>query len=60
MSTRSIGGEGLRAATSLLERKLAAPPASRTNDEIASLAAIEIDDEERAQTKTTVCTRERR
>ena len=38
MSNRSIGRAGLRAATSPLERKLAAPPASRTNDEIVSLA----------------------
>ena len=48
---RKIGGGGFKAAKSLLEGKLAAPPMAATNDEIVNLAAIDIDAEERAQTK---------
>ena len=51
MAARKIGEGGSKAAKSLLEGKLVAPPTAATKDEIANLAAIDIDAEERAQTK---------
>ena len=39
-AARKIGCGGLRAAMSLLEGELAAPPTAATSEEIANLAAI--------------------
>ena len=50
-AARKIGCGGFRAAKSLLECKLAAPPTPATNEEIANLAAMRIDEAEREQTK---------
>ena len=50
-AARKIACGGFRAAKSLLEGKMAAPPTAATNEEIANLAAIGIDEAEREQTK---------
>ena len=50
-AARNIGCGGFRAAKSLLEGRMAAPPTAATNEEIANLAAIGIDEAEREQTK---------
>ena len=50
-AARKIGCGGFRAAKSLLEGRMAAPPTAATNEEIANLAAIGIHEVEREQTK---------
>ena len=50
-AARKIGCGGFRAAKSLLEGKMAAPPTAATNEEIANLAAIGIDEAEMERTK---------
>ena len=45
MAARKIGGGGFKTAKSQLEGKLTAPPTAATNDEMANLAAVEIDTE---------------
>ena len=51
MAARKIGERRIQGRQVAVGRKLAAPPTAATNDEIANLAAIDIDAEERAQTK---------
>ena len=57
MAARKIGGGGFEAAKSQLEEKLAASPTAATNDEIANLASIRIDAEEKVPNKAPMCIR---